>query len=101
VGAGFHQNLGRQTLIQVRSKGAGVLGHLQELFAAACGHEQEPLAVHRDFDVVRIFHAPHQIERVPPEPQPDGVLAVQGKGVLDHHPPASARREPLDMLVLR
>ena len=74
---------------------------LSELFAAACGDERQPLAVQRDFDVVRIFHAPHEIERVPPEPQLDGVLAVERKGVMYENSAAGPWRQPFDMLVLR
>src|SRR5262245_18412223 len=98
---GFDRNPDRKTTVQICPKRPRVFGHLIEVFTAAGGYELQTHAIHSHLDLVWILHAPHQFERVPPQSDFDGVLAIHGKCVPDEKATASARRESIEMLILR
>ena len=47
----------------------GIRGHLDEIVAAADGDQANSDAVQADLDLVRIFHAAHQVEGIAPQPE--------------------------------
>ena len=101
VRAGGHGKPEGQALIQIASKRSRVLRHRPEVRRAAHGHKLEPNPIKSNFNLVRVFHSSHQIERISPEPDLDDVLAVQGKRVPDENPSPCAERQTIEMLVLR
>src|SRR5262249_14546089 len=101
VSAGLDRYANGETPIQVCPKRAGICGYRSEVFFAAGVHQLQARTVHRDFDIMRIFHAAHQVKRVPPEPDLDGVLAIERKGVLNQNAAACTQWQAVDVLILR
>ena len=65
-----------QALVEIRPERAGIFGHLDEIFVAADGNQADPFAIQADLDLVRIFHAAHQVEGISPQPDLNNVFAV-------------------------
>ena len=68
---------------------------------AACRYQPRLISIHTDLDLMGILHAPHEVERIPPQPELDHVFSVQ-RSIMAHYDAApSSQRQSLDMLVLR
>ena len=99
---GLHRNADGQLLVEIRAEFARVL-------RPSCTKSSWPPAVTRrtrfavqaDLDLVRIFHAAHQIERIAPQADLNDVFAVERKVVLHQNSAAGAERQTFDVLVLR
>ena len=87
-------------VVQIGTEESRVLRHPAKVVLPSGRDQGETRTIKGDLDVVRIFHATHQIERIAPEPQLDDVLAVDREGMLDEQTAARAWRHPLEMLIL-
>ena len=96
----LHRHSEGQALVEIRSKRSGVFGHLQKVFTTAGRHQFQADTVHGDFDIVRILHSAHEIERVPPQPDLERVFAIEREIVLNENSASGARRQSLDVLIL-
>ena len=56
------------------------------------GDQANSFAIQADLDLVRIFHAAHQIEGIAPQPDLDDVLAVNREVVVNQNSAAGAER---------
>ena len=71
-----------QLLVEFGAERPRIRCHPQKLFVASRGDQPLLFSIHTDLDLVLIFHAAHQVERVAPQPKLDHVFGVQREKVL-------------------
>src|SRR5580698_2560759 len=98
--ARLQRNAHGELLVEFGSEDPGICGHPEKFVVPACRYQTRLISIHAYLDLMGILHAPHEVERIPPQPELDHVFSVQRSIMVHQDTAARSERQAFDVLIL-